>query len=109
MMTATPGQLRHRITIQSPVEHGDKQGGSDSSFVDVTKTFARITPGAGREFYAQQALRPTLSHQITIRYRAGITPTMRVLFGTRVFDVRAVRDPEERHVWLELTCEEYTP
>jgi hypothetical protein len=48
----------------------------------------------------------TISHEIALRYRAGVVPAMRFRKGTRVFHILAVIDVEERKRWLKCLCEE---
>ena len=47
-----------------------------------------------------------VTHLVRLRYRAGITTAMRVLFGSRVLQIRSAIDPYERHERLDLLCEE---
>lgn len=48
-----------------------------------------------------------LSLLFTIRYTNGITSKMRIKFGTRLFNIRAVVNIDEKNELLELTAEEF--
>lgn len=100
------GKLRHRITLQELVKTDDGYGGIVETWQDVATVWAAIEPLKGTERYQAQQVQSELTHKVTIRYRAGIKPQMRILYGNRVFDIEAVIDVDERHRWLELLCSE---
>lgn len=100
------GKLRHRVTLQELVKTDDGYGGIVETWQDVATVWAAIEPLRGNERYTAQQVQSELSHKVTIRYRAGIKPQMRILYGNRVFDIEAVIDVDERHRWLELLCSE---
>ncbi|MED4586668.1 phage head closure protein [Brevibacillus choshinensis] len=100
------GSLRHRITIQKFDKIDDGGGGYVNDWVDVTTISASVSPLQGKERYEAQQIQSTLSHKIKMRYLAGILPTMRVLYGSRIFNIISVIDPSERHRELEFLCEE---
>jgi SPP1 family predicted phage head-tail adaptor len=47
-----------------------------------------------------------LTHQITVRYRDDITTGQRLVFGSRLFFIRAVINSAETNQWLVLMVEE---
>ena len=52
-----------------------------------------------------QTMASRARYMITIRYDAGVTSAMRVLWRGMYFDIAAVRDLEMQAEWLELECE----
>ena len=100
------GKLRHRVTIQQLVNIDDGGGGSIETWQDIVPVWAAIEPLRGNERYTAQQVQSTLSHKVTIRYREGVKPQMRLTYKGRVFEVESVIDVEERHQWLELLCSE---
>src|ERR1041384_2827325 len=107
----TAGELNKRVTIQRPILTDDEGGGQSISWTDWQKNVhAKIEPGGGREFVAARAVTPELSHTITIRYRACITPKHRLRWvstaGDRTFAIHAVVDAMEQHESLLLFCTE---
>lgn len=100
------GQLRHRVTIQQLTRVEDEGGGYEENWADIATVWAAVKPMRGNERYEAQQVQSTLTHKVTIRYRAGIKPQMRLLYGNRFFNIEAVIDIEERHRWLELLCSE---
>lgn len=100
------GKLRHRATIQQLVSTDDGAGGSIETWQNVATVWAAIEPLRGNERYTAQQVQSTLTHKVTIRYREGIKPQMRLTYKGRIFDIESVIDIEERHRWLELLCSE---
>ncbi|SDX45136.1 phage head-tail adaptor, putative, SPP1 family [Marininema mesophilum] len=100
------GKLRHRVTIQKPTIFSGEGGGWSEGWEDWVKGWASIEPLSGKELLEAQQVASTVTHRIRMRYRAGVQPTMRVLFGDRIFEVTRVIDPMERGRELELMAEE---
>ncbi|MHB1652343.1 MAG: phage head closure protein [Desulfitobacteriaceae bacterium] len=101
-----PGKLRHRVTIQQNTPTQDDEGVMADNWVDLASVWAMIEPLQGRELLTAQAITAEITTRIRIRYRDGITSEMRILYGTRVFDIQAPIDPEEKHQELQLMCRE---
>lgn len=101
------GELRHRVIIQEYREIVDQYGTPiDQGWQDVCTVWAAVEPIQGREYILLQNTQSELTARIRIRYRPGIKPAMRVVYGQRVFDIQSVIDPEERHIELQLMCKE---
>lgn len=97
-------RLQHRVTLQQVSQSSDGQGGFTESWSSVATLFAEIKPQKSYErFQAAQMQTPT-THKITIRYRAGITTKHRLIFGTRVFEIKGIINPDEANRILELTA-----
>lgn len=100
------GQLRHRVTIQQLTRVEDEGGGYEENWADVATVWAAIKPLQGNERYEAQQVQSTLTHKVTIRYRVGIKPQMRIMYQGRIFNIESVIDIDEHHRWLELLCSE---
>jgi SPP1 family predicted phage head-tail adaptor len=100
------GTLRKRITIQAETSTPDSAGGYALSWTDVATVWADIKPESGREVFIAQHNEGRVTHRVTLRYYAGITTDMRVLYGSRVFNIRGVLNPNEANQWTELLVEE---
>ena len=97
------GTLRHRITIQQPID-GPSSTLTWSTFATIR---AELQPLTSRELFSLQALDTAVSHRVRTRWRSGVTADMRLVLGTRTF--RIVGPPlnvEERNRDLELLVEE---
>ncbi len=100
------GKLRHKINIQTFTTAKDSYGEDIKTWVTFHKTFASVTPLRGKEYFDTQQIVPEVDNKITIRYKSGIAPTMRVVWGSRTYDIRAVINPDERNIMLELLAVE---
>jgi SPP1 family predicted phage head-tail adaptor len=90
----------------------DGTGGGSIPFEDVVKVHASIEPLSGNELLRAEQFEASLTHRVRTRYYPGVKPHWRIRYDddradiTRVFDIKSVIDPEERHRELELMCEE---
>jgi len=106
MRSVRTGDLRHRVTIQQLVSSFDEYNAPVETWQDVATVWAAVEPLSGREYFAAEQVQARVTTRITIRYRAGIEPTMRVLWSGKTYNIRAVIDTEGRHEELQLMCEE---
>jgi len=100
------GELKHKITIQELQRVPDGYGGYTETWNNVATAWAKIQPLKGSERYQAQQVASELSHKITLRYLSGVKPSMRIVYGLRVFNIIAVINVKKRNEVLELLCEE---
>jgi SPP1 family predicted phage head-tail adaptor len=100
------GNLRHRITFQIRSDGQDGYGGQEDIWTDYRSTWASIEPLNGRELIAAQAVQNETRFTIGCRYIAGILPSMRILFGTRIFNILDMSNIDERNRELQFSCSE---
>ena len=101
------GKLRHRVTLQSRVAGSPQQkptGEPDKAWADVVTVWSAVRPISGRELFLAQQVSSKVDHEIEIRYRSGVTAGMRAVFGSVIYNIDAVLNPEERNVRLILRC-----
>jgi SPP1 family predicted phage head-tail adaptor len=100
------GELRTRLTLEAPSRAADGGGGASVTWDSVATVWASVRPAAGGESYALDRVAGKVSHEIVLRYRSGVTPEMRLRAGSRVFEIRAAFDPDQRRHWLKCLAEE---
>lgn len=101
------GKLRHRIIIQDKgTPTRDTFGQEVISWETHATLWAQVSPITGRETVEGSAQLADITHQIRIRSFAGVAPSMRVLWGSRIFDIQQVRDLDERGVESVLLAQE---
>lgn len=100
------GRLRHRVTLQGYSETLSALGEPIKAWTDVATVWADVSPERGREAIAAMQIDATVVQRVRIRYRAGLTPKMRVIFGARTLQVEAVLNVDERNRELLLACVE---
>lgn len=100
------GELRTRLVLEEANRTGDGGGGSDVIWNTVDEVWAAVRPSGGGEGFQSDRVAGRLSHTIFIRYRGDVKPEMRFREGTRVYDIRAVFDPDRRRHWLRCLAQE---
>lgn len=100
------GNMRRQITIQQQAATQNALGEEIPSWTTFATCWASIEPMNGRELLAAQQVQSQVNTRITIRYRDGVTPAMRILYKSRYFDIQSIQDIEERNRFLVLQCVE---
>lgn len=103
-------RLRHRIDIEAFTIDLDSEGVQVESWDSIRDSGealipAEIVPLSGREFIAAQTVQANVTTRITIRWRAGIEPSMRVIHGVDVYNIKAVLPDPTLRRHLTLMCE----
>lgn len=105
-MSASIGEMRHRLALQAPVATADGGGGATRVWSLVAEVWGALKPVSGGESFEADGLGGRVSHEMWIRHRTGVVPEMRFALGTRIFEIRAVIDAGERHRFLRCLVEE---
>lgn len=102
------GDLRHRVSIQQDQSTQDPVSGDmTQEWIEVGKAWAAIEPLSAREFIAAQASQSKVTTRITIRYRAGIDHTMRLVHNGRIYNIEGtLADKDSGLEYLTLPCSE---
>lgn len=100
------GKLNKRVTIQQVTRTSDGGGGYTEAWAALATVWANVEPQSGSERWTAGQQGAGVEWQVTIRYRDDVTPLMRVLYGSKVLNIRAVMDPDARSERLVLVCEE---
>ena len=102
------GSMRKNITIQTEVRAADGGGGYVQTFVTNFTAYSSVNPISGNEQYKQGRLNDTQVYEFVIRYRSDktVTPSNRILWGNRIFQVRSVINHMERNKYWVIRAEE---
>ena len=100
------GALRDEVTIQKRALVENAQNERIDTFSDVVTVWANVQGGVGREFWQAKQLNSEISGIMRMRFLTGIKPTMRVVFGNRIFEIVAVTDPNGRRRELVIWYKE---
>ena len=104
--TVPIGRLRHRVTLQQPVDTDDGAGGTTRAWADVVTLWGRVEPLAAGERVVADRIEAAADHRVILRWRAGVDHTMRFVHGNRAFAIHGLTDLNERHRFLVCDCEE---
>lgn len=100
------GSLRERITIQQDVGIEDTSGERSHSWQDFHSCWAAVQDLSGREYFEANQSQSEISTQVRIRHKAGIRPQMRILWGSRIFEIVSVANPMAKNAELVILCSE---
>ena len=97
--------LDQRITLQARSVVTDSVGQDAITWVDVATVWAQCQAVRGREFFAAAQVQQETTVKVRIRWRAGVTPLMRLVWQGRAHDITGVV-PVGRKDMLEIMCVE---
>lgn len=100
------GKMRHRITLQTPERTSDGIGGDTIAWNDLAEMWTYAKPASLRENFRDMKINEEKDYEFTIRYRSGFDSSSRIKFGGRYFNVRQVRNRDERDKYLDILAEE---
>lgn len=100
------GLLRKQVTVQAETQTADGGGGYTLGWTNLMTVWAEIKPLNGSKVFVAHHLEGHVTHHVTMRYQSGITTDMRLIYGARLFNIRAVMNTDETNRWLELLVEE---
>jgi SPP1 family predicted phage head-tail adaptor len=100
------GELRHRLTLEEPVETPDGAGGVTRGYATLTTLWAAVTPVSARGSVEAQSLAAEVTHRIVIRAGPQLTTRHRLREGTRIFRIVALRDRDGSGRFVEIHAEE---
>ena len=99
MPSIRAGSLRHRVTIQSRSTAIDSSGEQVATWANFAVNVpAAIRPLSAHELIAARGVQSMTSHEITIRYMAGVVAAMRIIYNNRYFNLAAPLNTDERNI-----------
>jgi SPP1 family predicted phage head-tail adaptor len=101
-----PGELKHRLTLEEPVETADGSGGVTRGYAAVATLWASVTPVSARGGVEAAGLAANVTHRIVIRPGPDLTTRHRLREGTRIFRIVALRDQDGSGRFLEIHAQE---
>jgi len=105
------GELRHRLTIQTPVVSDPGTYGEQAvTWTTYATVWGKVEPLSGIERFSMGQERADVTHAVTIRYCAGVKPDMRITFTrgsvTHTLKIVNVLNEEFRDAAMTLLCSE---
>ena len=100
------GRLRHRVIIQIPARTKNAFDEWTESWQTWATVWASIEPLRGKRYFDAKQANSEVEGIIRIRYRDGILPTMRVMYGSRIFRIISIIHPKEQRQELNIFYKE---
>lgn len=105
-MTVPIGDLRHSFAIEEATDTPDGSGGYTRAWVQVGTAFGRIKPRRRKETVDDGRQVGVVTHQITIRWREGMSGSVRFVAGGVTYRVLAVEAADPCQRFMDCWCEE---
>lgn len=101
------GPLRHQLLVQTKVETRDADGAVTITYTDLATVWGQVAPLSGSKTVSRDRVEATTVYRIRMRYFAGLTASHRILLGSRVFQITAIQNVEERGIeWVVTAIED---
>jgi head-tail adaptor len=103
------GSMRRLVELQTPTRVPDADGGFTETWTPEGKFWAEfaIPSAANVERVIGGEAQGVINFVVRAYYNPAATITSRLVDGAHVYDVRGVRDVDDRHQWMELAVEEH--
>lgn len=99
------GRLRELVTIEQKSVTRDAFGAETVAWTTFAASLpAEAQPLSGREYVAMRQAQADITIRFRLRYVAGVTPAMRVLWDSRAYDIIEAINVNARDRELELLC-----
>lgn len=99
------GPLNSRITIQHLVAGQEPDGQPVDVWTELATVWANIRNLRGSEAIRADKDTSTVQTSIRIRRRNDVTAAMRVVYGSTVYEIKAVLPDEIERDKVDLVCE----
>jgi len=106
MSAPTIGAMRHRMSLEAPVDTADDSGAMTRGYVALGQIWAKLTPLSGEAQFIAGRQEQAIGWVAQIRWRSDVTSEMRLVAGARRLRVTSVHDPDGRRRFLICRCEE---
>lgn len=94
------GSMREVITIQALTQgQGAQYGEPTKSWADWAVVYANVYDGPGRELEAARQQIGEVVTQFQIRWAAGLSVTMRILFNGLIYDIQRIVEFRKENRW----------
>jgi SPP1 family predicted phage head-tail adaptor len=109
MKPKTTGAMHRRLTLEAPSRTGDEAASASTVWISLGLVWAAVVSRSAREIVDADAKRARITHEIHLRWRADITAAMRLRDGPAIYEIRGVRDADEKRHRLICDAEELAP
>lgn len=100
------GKRNKLVKIQYSGATQDEIGQPSVGWLDLASVFASIKNRTGAESIKSDNDVSIVQVSIGINKRTDVTPSMRVLYGTKAYEIKAVLPDEENNDGMFLVCEQ---
>jgi SPP1 family predicted phage head-tail adaptor len=99
--------MNHWVSVQRQAAGQSASGQPNGAWVELAKEWAAIKPISGREYFNASGERAEITHTVELRAGGNYVPRDRIVYGSRVFNIKSVINVEERNRKLRLMVSEH--
>ncbi|MCO4053967.1 MAG: phage head closure protein [Bosea sp.] len=103
------GSARRRLTLEQPVLIADDAGGWATTHQPVALVWAQLLWRGGEERRLAGRPEQAARHEVSFRWRAGVTAGMRLIGADMTLGIVSAGDPDGTRRRLVCLCEEIKP
>jgi SPP1 family predicted phage head-tail adaptor len=97
------GELNQRVQLQQRAAGENSLGERSGAWLDFGgRLWAKAEPFTGREFLAAGAEQRTTDTRFVIRYRAGVTAALRLLWNDQPYEIVSAVAVDGGTEWIEI-------
>lgn len=97
------GQLNQRVQLQQRSAAVDGLGESTGAWADLGgPVWAKVEPLSGRDYLAAGALQQPVDTRIVIRWRAGVTLSLRLVWQGQPYEIISALPVDGGREWIEI-------
>ena len=97
-----PGELRHRITLQTLETVVNDNGFEVEEWIDLRTVWASIKNLHGREYFEAAAVQKENIVKFTIRYLAELDTSMKILFKGKHYNITSIDNIRYESKFIEI-------
>lgn len=101
----SPGELDQVVTFKQEIDTPDGLGGNTVALTDYLTCRAHIRVRGGSERDFSDRLNAEATYLVVIRYRTGLTESMRMVWNGEEYNIRLLPRTGGRPLYLEIEAE----
>lgn len=101
------GDMRHQVRIETRSTTQDAAGEQQNTWTLFAERRAAVERSPGSEIWASAQRRGRVPTLFRLRHLTGVTPAMRLVFESKIYDIISVVDQGARKEELLITAEEH--
>lgn len=94
------------ITQNNEIVFSDGVLRSITTILNDYAVWADVSPMTGKEYAESQKIREETTYKVKTRFFSGISANMKILYGTKIFDIVSVLNVGELKRELQIVCSE---
>ena len=100
-------KLNKRVTFQTNTPTVNSIGEYVDTYADTFTVWAAVEPLTGRLLFEAQQASSQVQGRVRIRYRTGVTSSMRMSYDTRYLKILSIINPKEANEELQVLYKEW--